>query len=119
MKKGLIPALLLISLLSGCHNRVEEELYNTCSTANVTYSGTIQTILNSNQCISCHSGASASGNIRLSTYSEVLVRVNNGSLYGSINHSPGFHPMPHGGGKISACDIKRIKSWIDAGAPNN
>ena len=43
----------------------------------------------------------------------------NGKLYGSVNHSPGFAPMPQSGGKLGNCQILTIKKWIDGGILNN
>jgi hypothetical protein len=38
---------------------------------------------------------------------------------GAITHAPGFTPMPQGGAKLPACEIAKIKAWVDAGSPNN
>ncbi|HZH96778.1 MAG TPA: hypothetical protein VEY06_12875 [Flavisolibacter sp.] len=107
----------------GCTYNKEEELYRTppptCNTANVTFSTTIAGIFTTYACNSCHSGPSPSGNVSLASYNSVKTLVNNGRLYGAINHAAGFSPMPQGGGKMPACDIAKVKAWIDAGAPNN
>lgn len=106
--------------IAGCYYDKEDLLYNSaCDTTNVTYSSTITGILNSYGCKSCHSGASASGNINLETYANVKARVTDGKLFGAINHSAGFTPMPDGSAKMNSCDINKVKAWIDAGAPNN
>ena len=118
MKKIILFLSIFSAVTVGCYNHVEEELF-ACSTTGVTYSGTVVAILNSNQCLSCHTGVAPQGGFALETYNEVKAKASDGSLYGSISHSPGFHPMPHGGSKIADCDIKRIKAWIDSGAPNN
>ncbi|RXK50660.1 c-type cytochrome domain-containing protein [Aquirufa rosea] len=89
-----------------------------CNTTNVSFSTTIQAILRTN-CQGCHSGAVVSAGIDLSTYTNVMKVVTNGKLYGSVNHSTGFIPMPNASTKISSCEISQIKSWIDAGAKNN
>ncbi|MFN2440044.1 MAG: hypothetical protein ABR503_12650, partial [Chitinophagaceae bacterium] len=60
-----------------------------------------------------------SGNISLGDYTSVKTQVNNGKLFGAINHAPGFSPMPQGANKMSQCDINKVKAWVDAGAPNN
>ena len=106
--------------ITSCYYDNEEELYNcTVDAASVKYSTTVTSIINSYGCIGCHSGPSPSGSLNFSTYAGVKGVADNGRLYGAINHDPGFVPMPQGGGKMSGCDIKRIKAWIDAGAPNN
>jgi len=90
----------------------------TCSTENITFSATIQPILQKN-CLGCHSGATPSGNVNLSTYAGVQKVATNGKLVGVVSHAAGFIPMPQGGAKLSDCDITKIKEWVNAGAPNN
>ena len=122
MKSVVYPLLLLTLILGSCSYDAEEELYPTngfCNTANVTYSGTVSGLLASYGCNDCHAGPSPEGNINLQGYTNVKALATRGRLYGAINHSPGFHPMPEGAPKMSSCDINKIKAWIDAGAPNN
>lgn len=118
MKTSII--VLLLFGLGSCYVDNGEELFN-CSAdpASVKYATVIAPLLSANGCTGCHSGASPSGGYNLTTYSAVKTVVDNGRLWGAVNHLEGFKPMPQGGGKISACDIKRLKAWIDAGAPNN
>lgn len=114
-------ALILIFLISCTYNK-EEELYpppSACDPGTVTFSGTIQGILTSYTCNFCHGSIAPSGNISLVTYNNVKVVVNNGKLLGAITHAPGFSPMPQAGGKMNACDIAKVKAWIDAGALDN
>ena len=109
-------------LFTGCYYDVEEELYGsggTCDTTTVNYSGTVTAILNSYGCVTCHSGGAPSGGVNLSIYNGVKGKVDDNRLMGAITHSAGFSPMPQGAGKMSACDINKIRAWIDAGAPNN
>ncbi|MEZ4776699.1 MAG: hypothetical protein R3D00_26220 [Bacteroidia bacterium] len=109
-------------ILTGCYYDNEEDLYpastNTCDTTNVTYSAIVQPLLQ-NRCYVCHDAVSKSGNIALDTYNDVLKMVNNGKLWGAINHDQGYVPMPDGEPKLSACTLDKIKSWINAGASNN
>jgi len=113
---------LLISSLNSCYYDIEAELYaqsgGPCDTTGVTYTNTVVPYLQT-QCISCHSTAFASGNIALDSYSAVKTHVNNGKLFGSINHSAGYSPMPQGGNKTNSCTLEKIKAWIDNGAQNN
>ncbi|MCZ2483244.1 hypothetical protein G9H64_09765 [Aquirufa nivalisilvae] len=102
----------------GALNNSCEPSGSACVTTNVSFSTTIQSILKTN-CLGCHSGAAASGGIDLSTHANVLKVVSNVKLYGSVNHSTGFIPMPNASTKITSCEISQIKSWIDAGALNN
>ena len=109
-------------LLTSCYYDREDELYpqnGNCDTTGVTFSSTVVPLLQSNTCLSCHSGPSPSGSISLESYNSVRTVALNGKLFGVISHSAGFSPMPQGGTKMSTCSINRIKAWIDAGAPNN
>ena len=112
----------MVFALQGCYYDIEEELYpsngTTCDTSAVTYSGTIKSILNES-CISCHSVASAQGNVVLEGYSLLKVYVDDGSFLGSVSHGAGYSPMPKGGNKLSDCKILQIQTWIASGAPNN
>jgi len=109
-------------LLASCFYDNEATLYpqsaNCDPTALVTFSADILPLLNG-RCNGCHAGTSPSGGIKLDTYPEVMKYVNNGRLMGSIEHASGFSPMPKNGGKMTACKIQEIQSWIDAGAQNN
>jgi hypothetical protein len=118
--KILIIGFLNVFVLSSCYYDREEELYNaTCDTTNVTYATTVTSILNRYGCYSCHSGASPSGGFSLEGYNNVKAKVTDGKLFGAINHSPGFSPMPQGAAKMNECDINKVKAWINAGSPNN
>ena len=118
--KTTIILLLAMAVTAGCYYDNEEELYNcTVYPAAIKYSTTITTILNSYGCTGCHSGGSPSAGIDLTTHPGVAGVANSGRLYGAISHSPGFIPMPQGGGKMNQCDLRKVKAWIDAGALNN
>jgi hypothetical protein len=126
MKKVTIITLIVLAAititfsLTGCYYDSEEELYGTdCDTSNVTYSTTIKGLLNTYTCLTCHIGSNPSGGFTLDTYAGIKARVTDGRLWGAINHLSGFSPMPQGYVKMSDCDIKKVKAWIDAGAPNN
>jgi cytochrome c5 len=120
MVKKFFPALFGLFLVTGCKYHTEEELYGAeCNTLNITYSTTVRNLLNGSGCLSCHSGPSPSGSIRLDNYADLMLRVNDGRLVGAISHAPGFTPMPQAGNKMSDCEINKIKAWISAGAPDN
>jgi Planctomycete cytochrome C len=89
-----------------------------CDTANVSYSTVIKGLI-SNKCQGCHSGTAATNGYDFSTYQGVKARINDGKLWGAVNHMPGFSPMPKNGNKLSSCELAQVKKWIDAGAPNN
>lgn len=69
-------------------------------------------------CVGCHSTGSASGNVKLDTYDNVKAVADNGKLYGSIAQLVGYSPMPTGS-KLSDCQIKAFKLWIDQGSLDN
>ncbi len=121
MKRKIFILLVLGAfIISGCYYDKEDLLYgNNCDTSNTTYSSTITGILNNYGCLGCHVGVNPSGGINLENYTNVKAVVDNGKIYGAITHSPGFVPMPDGAAKMNDCDIKKVKAWIDAGAPNN
>jgi len=125
MKKILVPSLIVtVIFLNGCYYDTESLLYPTaaanCDTTNITYSVTIRNILQNNNCFNCHSGTAASGgNVVLDNYANSKQYAQNGRLYGSINHDAGYVPMPQGGNKLTTCDLKKVKIWIDSGTPNN
>ena len=89
-----------------------------CDTSNVTFSGTIWPIIELN-CNGCHSGSQPSGGFELIDYTTIMVQINNGKLFGAINHLPNFQPMPRNAPKLSDCKIDQIQIWIENGTPNN
>ena len=103
-------------ILQGAKNLVCE---NMCGdTVNVTFALSVKPII-SNKCQGCHSGANPQGGIDLSTYNGVKAKVNDGKLWGSVNWSAGFSPMPKNGNKLTGCELTKIQKWIAQGAPNN
>jgi hypothetical protein len=91
-----------------------------CDTTNVTFSGTIQPILQQNCAISgCHTSATRAGGYSYETYAGFMQVVQNGRVLGAINHTAGYVPMPENAPKLSDCAILKITHWIEIGAPNN
>lgn len=109
-------------MLSGCYYDNEETLYPGSANCTVptasTFSVNVLPLLNK-RCNSCHGGSSPSGGIVLTSYTEVIKYVNNGSLMGSINQESGYSAMPKNSNKMSTCEISTIQKWIDLGALNN
>lgn len=125
LKKWLAAVLVIaLTFQVACYYDNEEELYpdggqpNACDTTAVTYSATIQPLMQS-KCYVCHSQAAALGNVVVEGYANARQYALTGQLYGSVNHSNGYLPMPQGGSKLPACDIAAVKKWVDDGAPNN
>ena len=119
MKKLLLPGLLLMAL-SSCYNDKQEDLYPAggCNTDTVTYSRTIQPILNQNCALSgCHDAASAMSGVVLDNYNGAKAKQDR--LVGVINHETGYSPMPKGLPKLDDCTIAKITKWVAGGAPNN
>jgi len=100
----------------GAKNLTCDDIVKPCDTLNVKYSTTIKTIFADN-CVSCHG---SNGGVTLSNYNGVKTVVNNGKLWNSINHLSGASKaMPNSTTKLSSCNLRQIKIWIDAGAPQN
>ncbi len=116
----LIALIFFCGFLLSCKNDKAELLYppQPCDTTNVRYSTTIIGILRDN-CYRCHAGSSTVGPFNLDSYADVKVRAASGELWGAVSHAPGFSPMPKGTAQLSACDLAKIKKWLDDGYPNN
>lgn len=120
MNRRSLSAILAILLLTGCYYDAEEELYGSCNTQNVTYSQNIRNIIRNYACLNCHSSPQNNfAPFSLETYADIKAVVDSNRLFGAINHDNGFAPMPQSAPKMSECDIRKVKAWIDAGAPNN
>ncbi|MFY0644172.1 MAG: hypothetical protein JXR19_06875 [Bacteroidia bacterium] len=85
----------------------------------MSFKDSIIPILTNYGCISCHNSSFPSGGVNLDGYSNVKVNVDNESMINSMKHIDGFSAMPPSGPKMESCDIDRIQSWINKGAPNN
>lgn len=88
-----------------------------CDSVNVSFANTLQPMLDLN-CVSCHTTGNTNG-VFLNNYANVLISVNNGSLFGSINHESGFDAMPKDLPKLGVCELTIVKNWIAEGALNN
>jgi len=120
---SIVSIVLFMIFFVSCYYDNEEALYpsvnSSCDTTNVSFSGTIVTIL-SNNCYSCHSNntAAANGNnIRLENHADVVAR--SAAIAGSIKHTGPYIPMPKNGGKIKACYITQFDIWVRKGMLNN
>ena len=117
-----ITFFLNILIISSCYYDKEQLLYGgapcTDTTNTASYSQDIVPMLQL-YCYSCHTGSFPSGNIIMGTYAADKAIGANGALYGSVNHSSGYSPMPQGAAKLGSCQIAKIKKWIDTGMLNN
>jgi hypothetical protein len=89
-----------------------------CDSGNVTYNNTIKPLV-ANKCLGCHSSSAPAAGYDFSQHAVLKARAMDGKLWGSVNHNPGFSPMPKNGLKLTACELTQVRKWIDAGAPNN
>ena len=123
-----IKALTLVSatlLLGACTSQNGEDLLASggtpapaCDTTHVTYAGTIAPLLQQS-CSSCHGGSQPAAGFAVGSYTQVQAKAANGHLLGTVNHDPGYSPMPKGAAKLSDCDLAKLHQWVAAGAPNN
>jgi Planctomycete cytochrome C len=105
-------------ILQGAKDLTCDETAGQCDTTNVTYSGFVAPLLTT-YCVGCHSGGAPSGNILLNSHAGVQAVALNGRLMGAVTWSNGYQQMPKGSGKLSDCNISKIKAWITNGAQNN
>jgi len=89
-----------------------------CDTTSFKFAADIQPIMNT-WCIGCHSSTNAGGGYDLSSYAGVVNSIGHNQLLGSIEHSTGYNAMPQNGNQLSGCQISKIRSWINAGYPND
>lgn len=120
--RSLILFLAIISIsFASCYYDNEEELYPNvvCTTDSMSYANDIVPIFESNSCYGCHSAQANFGNVNMSTHTDLIKYVNDGSLVGCLEHTGSFSPMPRGGAKMTDCNINKVKAWISQGAKNN
>lgn len=98
-----IFTLFIIILTTGCSNDDEPK--------EITYNSTVSEIMTT-RCTGCHGGNSPSGNLSLTTYSEVKTIAETGTLMNRLNDSN--NPMPPTG-LLPEADRNSIQTWIDNG----
>jgi hypothetical protein len=104
-------------VIQGALNNACNESSGGCDTiGGAKYATFIQPLVQT-KCKGCHSGNNPQGGIKLTTYAEIQTLALNGKLYGSVTKSTGW--MPKGGAKLDDCALIKLKTWIDAGAPEN
>jgi hypothetical protein len=123
VKLSILIIMICSAVIGSCYYDKEALLYGNASactdaTGVVSYSQKIVPMMQQ-LCYNCHSGGSPGGGILMGTYVADKAIALNGKLYGSINHSSGYSPMPAGAPKMSACQIAVVKKWIDDGMLNN
>lgn len=121
-RRRYLPALALpvFLLVDGCYYDVEEELYpdTICDTTGVTFSGTIQPLMQSYCAVpTCHVTVGGNGMGDLSDHAGVMLKVDDGSFADRLFVQRDMPPA--GNTQLRACDLEKIQVWLNAGAPNN
>jgi hypothetical protein len=124
----LIPvfSLLLGSIaLNSCYYDNDEYLYpsnglpSACDTLSPTYLANIAPIFASgvNGCNGCHGINNHPGtDVITDNYKDLTANINR--VWNSINHIGG-NDMPKGGGKMTDCDLAKIRQWRNLGMFDN
>lgn len=114
-------SLALVVVLLACDNTTPPVDYlNAANCTSIvdstnTYNKAIKAIMTANCATSgCHSAASATDGINLSTYAETKKVFDKGNGLCSIHHGTGCSQMPKGG-KLSDSDINKIDCWAKNG----
>ncbi len=102
-------------ILEGAHHTVCSDA--DCDSVNVTFSGTIQPVIEL-YCKGCHSGSAPSAGLSLTTYAQIKEAVDNRQLANHINQAGGYSVMPPSG-QLSKCKLAQFNKWISYGTPNN
>lgn len=128
MKLHHLGKFVVILLLAGCTRMAVDQMLpplpvqnNTtvCDTTNVTWTNTVQPIINANCVTGCHNNVDLSGGIDLTVYTNVAAFANEGSLVGTIVQDGSYTPMPYNEPKMDQCAIDQIRIWVEAGYPQN
>ena len=116
IKKILIPTFLICVCVYGCDYDNEEELFGlqTCDTTNISFATTIEPLILNNCAIEgCH--VPGNGRVLLRNYAEIKENVDDGGIEQQAIRDRAMPPD----GPLAACDLQKLASWINAGAPNN
>ena len=128
MKKAVTYIIILLLGMAGCTNKKGElakpaSLGTSCDTTDtVSYAKDIVPILNKScgaQDNSCHTSATASGQVILDLHVAVNFIALDGRLLSSIIWDGKTSAMPKTGTKLPDCDIQKIRKWINEKAPDN
>lgn len=99
------------------YGALNEQCGEVCDTLNpVTFSGSIWPLIQST-CTGCHSGNAPSGNVTLTSYTNVAAVASSGLLMKSLK-GEGVTRMPPAG-SLSVCRIRQVDLWIKNGYQNN
>lgn len=118
MKKGCFLIFLLcmiLGIIASCKKNKDDDLNNLdCSKISSGYASSVKPVIDAN-CLSsgCHNPGSANGDF--TTYTGLKAKADNGSLDNRVIQQKNMPPS----GSLSMDNLKKIKCWLNAGAPNN
>jgi hypothetical protein len=113
MKKIFFLLLVGLGIIAACKKK--DDLNNLdCSKISSGYASNIKPIIEGN-CLSsgCHNSGSKNGDF--TTYEAIKIKVDNGSFNSRVIQEK---DMPLSG-SLSIDQLKKIKCWLNSGAPNN
>ena len=91
----------------------------TCDSSLFLFNTHVLPIFESN-CVGCHSGAEPDGGYDFSSYAGVKASVDEGRLLGAIQHLTDYSAMPPSPSpKLDACNLAKVRKWVQNGAVNN
>lgn len=114
---SLITGCFFAFFLVGCYFDKEDELYGNaeCDLTAVSFSSHISPIVANSCAVSgCHVQGGSSGLI-LENYTQLKAKVDDGSFENRVLISQDMPP----GTPLTECQIELIRTWLQAGAPNN
>lgn len=120
--KYLIRPILITTFLAvfslSCVNNNESDLYGVvpCDIKDITWNSKISAIMKAN-CVICHNEEIHYNGVRHDNYASEMIVVNDRRLRGVVNHLKGYAKMPKDRGKLPACELLLINTWLDNGAP--
>ncbi len=111
-----IICIAFLGLVFSCKKKDKKDGLNNldCSAISSGYASNIKPIIDGN-CLSsgCHNAGSANGDF--TTYAGLKAKVDNGSVDNRVIQQK---TMPLSG-SLAMDDLKKIKCWLNSGAPNN
>lgn len=115
--KYLLLLALLVFGMAACGDDDEEEMVPPVVDA-VTYTNDIAAILNTNCTIpTCHNDTDLANGFSLDDFQQAAAAAAFSNFLPSINHEPGFSPMPRNADQLPQGQIDLITAWVDAGFP--
>ena len=116
--ENILALSLLLVFASSCYYDNAETLYPyadaNCDTINVPFTPVASEIIyQSCATTGCH--VAGTGRVLLTNYTEIKATIDNGLFVQRTFYAQDMPPQ----GPLSACNIKKLKAWIDNGALND